>query len=104
MTLFLCFVFLGNKEHLLDSSHHLYRHHTLEQSTLSFLRSSGPLQVPDLLDQIVLFVTELLVLGSVRLEVAQELHQLGLVLQQDVQHRLGLVGVCDEHLRVEWVY
>lgn len=65
---------------------------------LRFLRRRGPLQVPDLLNKIVFLIAELLVLGSIRLEVAQELHQLGLVLQQDVQHRLSLVGICDKHL------
>lgn len=41
---------------------------------LGLLWRHGPLQVSDLLDQIVLLVAELLVLGPVSLEVAQELH------------------------------
>lgn len=41
---------------------------------LGLLWCHGPLQVSDLLDQIVLLVTELLVLCPVSLEVAQELH------------------------------
>lgn len=65
---------------------------------LSFLGCRRPLEVPDLFDQIVLLVTELLILRSVRLEVAQELHQLGLVFQQYVHHRLSLAGVCHKHL------
>lgn len=60
-----------------------------------------PLEVPDLLDQVVLLVAELFVLGAVCLEVAQELHQLGLVLQQDVQNWLCLAGVGHEHLNAE---
>lgn len=65
---------------------------------LSLLGCRRPLEVPDLFYQIVLLVAELLVLRSVRLEVAQELHQFGLVLQQYVHHRLSLAGVCHEHL------
>ena len=65
---------------------------------LSFLRCRGPLQVPDLLNQIVLLITELLVLRSVCLEVTQEVHEFRLVLQQYIQHRLGLVGVCNKYL------
>lgn len=65
---------------------------------LSFLGRRRPLEVPDLFYQIVLLVTELLILRSVRLEVAQELHQFGLVLQQYVHHRLSLAGVCHKHL------
>lgn len=64
----------------------------------SLLGRRRPLEVPDLFDQIVLLVAELLVLRAVRLEVAQELHQFGLVLQQYVHHRLGLAGVCHKHL------
>ncbi|TNN51838.1 hypothetical protein EYF80_037934 [Liparis tanakae] len=86
-----------------SSSHHLYVYHLTGSSRppppLSFLRCRGPLQVPDLLDQIVLLVAELLILRSVGLEVAQELHEFGLVLQQDVQHGLSLVGVCNEYLK-----
>lgn len=41
---------------------------------LGLLWCHGPLQVSDLLDQIVLLVAELLVLCPVSLEVAQELH------------------------------
>lgn len=76
-------------------------YHLIEQSSLpklSILRCCGPFKVPDLLNQIVLLVTELLILCSVGLEVAQELHKFGLVLQQYVQHWLSLVGVCNEYL------
>lgn len=53
--------------------------------------------------QIVLLITELLVLRSVRLEVAQEVHEFGLVLQQYVHHRLSLARVCNKHLKGdEW--
>lgn len=53
--------------------------------------------------QIVLLVTELLVLRSVRLEVAQEVHEFGLVLQQYVHHGLSLARVCNKHLKGdEW--
>lgn len=78
---------------------HIY--HLLERSPLlpsGFLGCRGPLEVPDLLEQIVLLVAKLLVLRSVGLEVGQELHKLGLVLQQYVHHRLGLVGVRHENL------
>lgn len=67
-------------------------------AALSFLRCCGPFQVPDLLNQIVLLITELLILRSVGLEVAQEVHEFGLVLQQYVQHGLSLVGVCNKYL------
>lgn len=76
-------------------------YHLIEQSSLpnlSIFCWGGPFQVPDLLNEIVLLVTELLILCSVSLEVAQELHKFGLVLQQYVQHWLSLVGVCNEYL------
>lgn len=68
---------------------------------LGFLRRHRPLQVPDLLDQVVLLVAELLVLRAVRLEMAEELDQLGLVLKQDVQHWLSLVGIGHKYLRAD---
>lgn len=64
-----------------------------------FLWGHRPLQVSDLLDQIILLVAELLVLWPVSLELAQELHQFGLVLQQYVQYGLGFVWVCNKNLR-----
>ncbi|TNN43579.1 hypothetical protein EYF80_046242 [Liparis tanakae] len=45
-----------------------------------------------------LFVVELFVLRPVVLELAEELDELGLVLQQDVQDGLRLVGVGHKHL------
>ena len=82
---------------LCSSSHHLHNQPP-DKAALSFLGRRGSLQVPDLLDQIVFLITELLVLRSVCLEVAQEVHELGLVLQQYVQHGLSLVGVCNKYL------
>lgn len=67
----------------------------------SGLLGGGPLEVPDLFDQVSLFIVELLVLRSVVLELAEKLDELGLVLQQDVQDGLRLVGVGHEHLKVE---
>lgn len=78
---------------------HLEPEGGIQPTASGFLWRSGPLQVPDLLYQVVFLVAELLVLGPVRLEVAQELHELGLVLQQDVQHGLSLVGVGDKDLK-----
>lgn len=68
---------------------------------LSFLGCCRPLEVPDLFYQIVFLITELLILRTVCLKVAQELHQFGLVLQQYVHHRLSLAGVRDKHLVIE---
>lgn len=62
-----------------------------------FLRGR-PLQVPDLFDQVSLFIVELFVLRSVVLELAEKLDEFGLVLQQDVQDGLRLVGVGHKHL------
>ena len=56
------------------------------------------LQVSDLFDQVGLFIIELFVLRSVVLELSEELDELVLVLQQNVQDGLGLVGVGHEHL------
>lgn len=58
-----------------------------------------PLEVPDLLDQVSLFVIELFILRSVVLKLAEELDEFGLVLQQDVQDGLRLVGVGHKHLK-----
>lgn len=60
-----------------------------------------PLEIPDLFDQISLFIIELFVLRSVVLELAEKLDEFGLVLQQDVQDGLRLVGVGHKHLMVE---
>lgn len=65
---------------------------------LCLLRWCRPLEISYLLDEIVLFIAELLVLRAVCLELAQEVHQFGLVLQQDVQNRLCLIRVCHKHL------
>lgn len=64
----------------------------------SGLLGDGPLEVPDLFDQVSLFIVELFVLRSVVLELAEELDEFGLVLQQDVQDGLRLVGVGHKHL------
>lgn len=57
------------------------------------------LQLFDLLYEVGLLVVELLVLGAVRVELAQELHQLVLVPQQDVQNGLRLIRICYEYLK-----
>ena len=67
----------------------------------SGLLGGGPLQVPDLFDQVSLFIVELFVLRPVVLELAEELDEFGLVLQQDVEDGLRLVGVGHKHLVVE---
>ena len=64
----------------------------------SGLLGDGPLQVPDLFDQVGLLVVELFVLRPVVLELAEELDELGLVLQQDVKDGLRLVWVGHKHL------
>lgn len=61
----------------------------------------GPLEVPDLFDQVSLFIVELFVLRPVVLELAEKLDELGLVLQEDVQDGLRLVGVGHKHLMEE---
>lgn len=58
----------------------------------------GLFEVANLFDQVGLLVGELLVVGAVVLELAEELDEFGLVLQQDVQDRLGLVRVGHKHL------
>ena len=60
-----------------------------------------PLEVPDLFDQVSLFIVELFVLCSVVLELAEKLNEFGLVLQQDVEDGLRLVGVGHKYLMVE---
>lgn len=69
----------------------------------SGLLGGGPLEIPDLFDQVSLFIVELFVLRPVVLELAEKLDEFGLVLQQDVQDGLRLVGVGHEHLRTEQV-
>ncbi len=66
----------------------------------SGLLGGRPLEVPDLFDQVSLFIVELFVLHSVVLELAKKLDEFGLVLQQDVQDGLRLVGVGHKHLVV----
>ena len=58
-------------------------------------------QLLDLLDEVGLLVVELLILAAVRVELAEELHQLLLVAQEDVQDGLGLVRVCYKHLHTQ---
>lgn len=65
----------------------------------SGLLGGGPLEVPDLFDQVSLFIVELFVLCPVVLKLAEKLDELGLVLQEDVQDGLSLVGVGHKHLR-----
>lgn len=67
----------------------------------SGLLGGRPLEIPDLFDQVSLFIIELFVLRSVVLELAEKLDEFGLVLQQDVQDGLRLVGVGYKHLMVE---
>lgn len=67
----------------------------------SGLLGGGPLEVPDLFDQVSLFIVELFVLRPVVLELAEKLDELGLVLQEDVQDGLRLVGVGHKHLMGE---
>lgn len=67
----------------------------------SGLLGGRPLEVPDLFDQVCLFVIELFILRSVVLELAKKLDEFGLVLQQDVQDGLRLVGVGHKYLVVE---
>ena len=55
-------------------------------------------QIFDLLDEISLLVVELLVVLTVVVELGQEVDQLVLVPEKDVQDRLWLVGIRDEHL------
>ena len=69
--------------------------------SFSGLLGGRPLEVPDLFDQVCLFIIELFVLRSVILELAKKLDEFGLVLQQDVQDGLCLVGVGHKYLVVE---
>lgn len=50
----------------------------------SGLLGGRPLEVPDLFDQVSLFIVELFILRPVILELAEKLDELGLVLQKDV--------------------
>lgn len=64
----------------------------------SGLLGCRPLKIPDLFDQVSLFIVELFVFCSVVLELAQKLDEFGLVLQQDVEDGLCLVRVGHKHL------
>lgn len=70
----------------------------IHSSSFSSVLRGWPLEVSDLFDQIGLLVAELLVLGAVVLELAEELDEFGLVLQQDVEDGLGLVRIGHKHL------
>lgn len=70
----------------------------VQRASPSGLLGGGPLEVPDLFDQVSLFIVELFVLRPVVLELAEKLDELGLVLQEDVQDGLRLVGVGHKHL------
>lgn len=72
---------------------------TLHVFPLGLLCRCRPFEIPDLLNEIVLLIAELLVFRAVRLKLVQEVHQLGLILEEDVQHRLCLIGVSHKHLR-----
>lgn len=72
---------------------------TLNVFPLGLLCRCRPFDIPDLLNEIILLIAELLVFRTVRLKVAQEVHQLGLILDEDVQDRLCLIGVGHKHLR-----
>lgn len=63
----------------------------------------GLLQILDLFDQVGLLIVELLVIRAVLLEVVEEVDEFSLVLEQDVDDGLRLVGVRHKHLVVERV-
>lgn len=67
---------------------------------LGFLLSWS-LQIPDLFNQIGLLIVKLFVLGPVILKLAEELYEFGLVLEEDVEDGLRLVGIGYKHLRGE---
>lgn len=80
--------------------------HTLARTPghrCSGLLGGGPLEIPNLFDQVSLFIVELFVLRPVVLELTEKLDEFGLILQQDVQDRLRLVGVSHKHLGGEQV-
>lgn len=72
--------------------------HSYTFVAFSSILQGWPLEVSDLFDEIGLLVTELLILGAVVLELAEELNEFGLVLQQDVEDWLGLVRIGHKHL------
>lgn len=89
---------------LFFSSHPIltYINHTVLHShvfPLGLLSRCRPFEIPDLLNEIVLLIAELLVFRAVCLKLTQEVHQLGLILEEDIQHRLCLIGVSHKHLR-----
>ena len=55
-------------------------------------------QLLNLFDEIRFLVVKLLVLGPVRVELGEEIHQLVLVSDQNVKDWLWFVWVCDKHL------
>ena len=55
-------------------------------------------QLLNLFDEICFLVVKLLVLGPVRVELGEEIHQLVLVSDQNVKDWLWFVWVCDKHL------
>lgn len=55
-------------------------------------------QVSDLLNQVVLLISELFVIRPFFLEIAQKLNQLGLVFQQDLHNRLCFVWTGHKNL------
>jgi len=52
-----------------------------------------------LLDEVSFLFGKLLIVCAVGLEARQEVHQLGLILQQDIQNRLWFAWIRDKHLR-----
>lgn len=58
----------------------------------------GFFQIPDLFDKVGLLIVELLVVRAILLEVAQEVDEFGLILEQDVGDGLRLVGIRHKHL------
>lgn len=56
-------------------------------------------QFLDLLDEIGFLVVELLILGPVRVELGEEVHELVLISKQNVQNGLRFVGVGNKHLK-----
>lgn len=56
------------------------------------------LQVSDLLNQVVLLISELFIIRPLFLEIAQKLNQFGLVFQQDLHNRLCFVWTGHKNL------
>lgn len=69
-------------------------------TSVSGLLGCRPLEVPDLFDQVSLFVIELFIFCSVILKLAEKLDEFSLVFQQDVQDGLCLVRIGHKHLVV----